>query len=691
MILNKPLILVFVAMLFNCLMGFNAVAKDIILGKQVVIYTDAPADSPISIAITALKRDLGTVLGANVLIKPTAQVAGPGIIVFTSQSSGALPATITGWEASHVYVRSPSHGQHIVLEGSDIRGTIYAIYTFSEKILGVPPLWYFCSWKPTVQKQIAVSDQLDILTKSPTVKYRAWFPNDTDLFEPWRQKSEANYKTWLETMMRLKLNTVEWFDDERDYNEPYSVSKTTKLIQAYGLVNTTHHHSPLNASFAGWKDYWEKVRHMAPPKLLLANLDKLEEFWRYNVESIVRNKIDMLWVLGFRGSGDHPFWYTFTDAPESATERGKVISDMLERQRQIVLSVTKNPDTQFRTIFYDELSDLLARNLIKPPADSTFIWTYVATRRDHYPNLDLQQLDKSRNLRLGYYFNYQFTSTGSHLAAAEGPWKMEQNFRYVASKTNQPIAFAVVNAGNLREHLMELSAHAEMMWDFNRFDTDTFLNGFCAMYFGKHKASSVATLYKAFYASYWNQRKPVLEGFDRQFVFQDLRYNRALKELATAFGAPYTSSPLTDIPAEQEKNRTYNIVPQDNGCETVIEALIKETKRSATRFGEVARKAQIVKKSVSAGQRTFLDDNLIAQARYMEHLNLALFNLSMGYSKQPDNNAQRLLFVKKAIDELQQARAALGSTQHGIFVNWYAGDRVFGFNNVLEKLQNLLK
>ena len=132
MILNKPLILVFVAILFNGLVGFNAVAKDIILGKQVVIYTDAPADSPISIAISALKRDLGTVLGANVLIKPTAQVAGPGIIVFTSQSSGALPATVTGWEASHVYVRSPSHGQHIVLEGSDIRGTIYAIYTFSE-------------------------------------------------------------------------------------------------------------------------------------------------------------------------------------------------------------------------------------------------------------------------------------------------------------------------------------------------------------------------------------------------------------------------------------------------------------------------------------------------------------------------------------------------------------------------------
>ena len=70
---------------------------------------------------------------------------------------------------------------------------------------------------------------------------------------------------------------------------------------------------------------------------------------------------------------------------------------------------------------------------------------------------------------LGYYFNYQFTSTGSHLAAAEGPWKMEQNLRYVAAKSDKPLVFSVVNAGNIREYVMELSANAAMLWDFKAY------------------------------------------------------------------------------------------------------------------------------------------------------------------------------------------------------------------------------
>jgi len=42
----------------------------------------------------------------------------------------------------------------------------------------------------------------------------------------------------------------------------------------------------------------------------------------------------MLWVIGFRANGDHPFWYTFKDGPASMKDRGEVISQMMERQRK---------------------------------------------------------------------------------------------------------------------------------------------------------------------------------------------------------------------------------------------------------------------------------------------------------------------------------------------------------------------
>ena len=68
-----------------------------------------------------------------------------------------------------------------------MRGTIYAIYTFSEKILGVPPLWYWSSWEFQKYSLIEIPDDFDENFKSPKVRYRAWFPNDADFFIPWQK------------------------------------------------------------------------------------------------------------------------------------------------------------------------------------------------------------------------------------------------------------------------------------------------------------------------------------------------------------------------------------------------------------------------------------------------------------------------------------------------------------------------
>ena len=54
--------------------------------------------------------------------------------------------------------------------------------------------------------------------------------------------------------------------------------------------------------------------------------------------------------------------------------------------------------------------------------------------------------NKNQSRKNLYYMNLQFTSTGAHLAPAEGPWKMEANYRYV--NTRGPLTFSVVNAGN---------------------------------------------------------------------------------------------------------------------------------------------------------------------------------------------------------------------------------------------------
>ncbi|MGV8093889.1 MAG: glycosyl hydrolase 115 family protein [Mangrovibacterium sp.] len=658
------------------------------LRDPVVIYTSSQPGDPVYKAIEALQQDIEKVSGNKSTIQDLSVVDRPGIVILNSKRD-QLVDPLPGWEAHRVSYHTLNENPQVILQGSDMRGTIYAVYTFSEKILGVPPLWYYCGWKPDQKKEIRIPCGLDIRCNSPEVKYRAWFPNDMDLLTPWRKLSQTNNEIWLETALRLKLNTIEWLDaGERTFTEKYSVSPTTELINQYGLIYTTHHHSPLNASFENWDNYWKKIRNTEPPELLLENEEELEAYWRYNIETIKRAGLEVIWVIGFRGAGDHPFWETFKDAPASLEERGEVISRMLKKQRDLVIEITGNPDAQFRTIFYDELSDLLADGYIHPPDDPTLIWNFVAARRDHYPNEDLQKLDPGKNLNLGYYFNYQFTSTGSHLAPAEGPWKMEQNYRYVDQKSRKPILFSVVNAGNIREHVMELAANAAMMWDMKNYSGNRYITDFCAQYYGSLLADTIATLYRDYYNAFWNPKRNDLEGFNRQYIFQDLRYRRAIMQITSLMDKPYNPNPLTDLHTERLPGRTFRIVPADNNATSQVDAIINGTTQSGERFLQVKRSAEKIEKQLKGYQQVFFHDNLLSRTSFMYYLNRCLLSIAKAYSLEP--GSKRLGLVQEAFNAAKNAREALNSTGYGPFQFWYDHNRVFDIDQMVRLLENRL-
>lgn len=125
--------------------------------------------------------------------------------------------------------------------------------------------------------------------------------------------------------------------------------------------------------------------------------------------------------------------------------------------------------------------------------------------------------------------NFGFASTGPHVAPAEGPWKMEFNYRYINNKS--PLFFSVVNVGNVREYLLELSANAKMLWDYSSYNSDLFLADYCVQYFGNKFSPEVAQLYKDYYDVYWIPKKNEMEGLERQFLFQDLRYARVFDQI----------------------------------------------------------------------------------------------------------------------------------------------------------------
>jgi hypothetical protein len=663
-------------------------AQDIIIrgGIPVYIYPDEPA--PVRRAVTDLLRDLHTVFGKNSAVVNAIPKTGPVIIVATGDRSQGRRTFVQGWEAHQVYADKG----RVILNGADMRGTIYAIYTFSELTLGVKPLWFWASEKPSRKEKVIMPVNFCKVFASPYVKYRTWLPNDTDLLGPWQNLSTENYDALFEAMLRLKLNTLEGvITDKHSFSPPYPAGRDAATAQQRGLVVTGHHLNIFGSTYTYWADYWKNVRKLPVPELTIANKQALREWWAYHIDLAQKNKLEVIWLVGFRGDHDIPFWEFFPDAPKNDKDRAKVIEDMVNMQIALLKEKTGNPHPPMRLTLYNEMSNLTASGLFHLPEEPSLIRNFVAARRDHFPALDIRTHTFTGE-PVGYYLNFQFTSTGSHLAQAEGPKKMEQNFRMVDSLSGGKLLFSVVNAGNIREHVLELSANAEMMWDFKTFRADSYLRKFSAAYYGAKWGPEIAALYEAFFNSYWQQKKGDLQGFERQYLFQDMRYARAAEMLLDDLEkGKYKENPLDNNPLDDPSKGSvgyFRVVPADNGDLNQLEALTRGTAIAIDKLEKISFEADQLYKKLHEG-KIFFDDNLRGQACFMLHINRSLNYLVRGYQSR-DNIKVRRKFLQQSLAEIHLAQQRLLVSQHPPFVGWYANDTKFGIRVLEQRMSSLI-
>ncbi len=102
----------------------------------------------------------------------------------------------------------------LFIVGSDRRGTIYGIYEFCEKWLGVSP-WYFFADVPVRAKQEVEIPSGFVQADWPSVEYRGIFINDEEELEHWVQRymgeptiGVKTYEKIFELLLRLKMNYI---------------------------------------------------------------------------------------------------------------------------------------------------------------------------------------------------------------------------------------------------------------------------------------------------------------------------------------------------------------------------------------------------------------------------------------------------------------------------------------------------
>jgi hypothetical protein len=316
------------------------------------------------------------------------------------------------------------------------------------------------------------------------------------------------------------------------------------------------------------------------------------------------------------------------------------------------------------------------------------IYTFVAGRSDHYPYDDIVSFEAGKDVKLGYYMNFGFASTGAHVAPAESPWKMEFNYRYVNSKA--PLFFSVVNVGNFREFVLELAANAKMLWDFDSYSTDRFMEDYCMQYFGAQHAREIAGLYRDFYDAYWMPKQSEFEGLERQFVFQDLRYARAFAHTYERFFEPEIDmNPLHKIGYESIPGRTFRIDTAYNNAGNQVDAILNGMMITIPRFESVAARCSEMMLQLDDRDQVFFNDNLRVYSYYMTHLSKTLYHYMYAYKHQDD----KAVFTRNldlAYREAVRAQEYLFEAEHGVFSRWYRDaedmERTFQINELQENI-----
>lgn len=207
------------------------------------------------------------------------------------------------------FVENPFEGvkKALVVAGSDKRGTIYGIFTLSEKF-GVSPLVYWGDAFVKCTGSITFNKEMEEISKEPSVRYRGFFINDEwPCFGNWAGKHFGGfcadmYEKVFELLLRLKGNYL-WpamWSASFAIDGPGSLNE--KLADEYGIIMGNSHHEPCLRAGEEWDIYKKDVPEYGTEWNYSSNKDGLLEFWK---DGLVRSgKYENIITMGMRGERD---------------------------------------------------------------------------------------------------------------------------------------------------------------------------------------------------------------------------------------------------------------------------------------------------------------------------------------------------------------------------------------------------
>lgn len=427
-----------------------------------------------------------------------------------------IDAIENSWERYIVkVVNKPSKGieKALIIAGSDRRGAAYGTFAVSETI-GVSP-WYWWADVP-VKKKEKLMLTANMVSKSPTVKYRGIFINDEDWgMKPWSSKNfekelgdigPKTYAKVCELILRLKGNMLA--PAMHSCSGAFYTHEKSKLVaDTFGIIITTSHCEPLllnNASKLEWDQKKDGDWNYA------TNKEAIKAKWEKRLgeascfENIYTTAMRGLHDSGLRGN-----------MPMS--ERVPLIERVITDQRDMLKRHKGIPAEQIPQIFvpYKETMDIY-ENGLKVPDDITLVWVddnYGYMKRVSNPEEQKRTGGSGVYYHLSYLgapHDYLWLNTTAPVLMYE---ELKKAYNTGANR------YWLLNVGDIKPMELGITTFMDLAWDFDSFDSNTINTHQAKMLtkiFGQKYQTDFQYILDKHYQLAWS-RKPEFMGWEREW------------------------------------------------------------------------------------------------------------------------------------------------------------------------------
>lgn len=658
--------------------------NDVPLGAGTTILLRADAPGPVRLAAQDLANDFEKVTGKRPPIVSQERDAGPVTVLISGEAQ--LPpemetAGVTAPESFSISVSATKWngrpGKAVVLAGADMRGTIYAIYQFSQTYLGVDPMYYWTDRLPPRRAVIQVPESLKRVFPAPVFKYRGIFINDEDLLTGWAPGEKKDHTgislaVWnkvFETVLRLKGNMIApgtWIFP----NDPQ-----VKLASKRGLIVTQHHAIPLGLNVARWpKDV--PYNYTTHPEIL-------ERAWKDAVNSYLPHQ-EVLWSVGLRGLSDVTYASMDPSVRNNNPALGRLISKAIADQIGIVRAV--RPDAQFVTNLWQEGARLVQQGDLKIPPEVAEVW---ADGGYGY----LQDRGEVRAGQGAYDHVAMMNGRANQLTEMVPVSRsFEEMGRYIKAGATD---YFLVNTSDIRPVTMSVRAVMDAAWrgiPQGSDPADEFYRGWATEEFGAKAAPRLAEFYRQYFAAPAHFGDPPREYGDQ------LYHTEARRMMLTYM----IDSPLYAIPSQAPKWEPARILDRGFGFgpnrttpkQWMLQAAAREIQQcggAQPRWDAVWQEALRIQPLVPPARQPFYREQVLAMIAINRESNRALYlisnaieNASSGKTAAAESDARQAL---AALNQIQQAESA---AEYGKWKHWYRGDWLTGVYRTHQITQTFL-